>query len=109
MSSRLDIVPDWKRRARRAEYDPVNLACACHVTLRRLEQFFRQRRRTTPRAWLRHVQMDDALEKIRQGMEPKAVAAELGFNCVACFFRAFRQEFGRPLRQIIAESRRTRP
>jgi AraC-like DNA-binding protein len=108
MPSRLDTVSDWKARARRAQYDPVNLANGCRVSLRRLEQHFRAWRRMTPRAWLSRLKLKDALKKIRRGFQPKAISDAFGFSDPTHFYRALRREFGCPFRQLLAQSRQIR-
>ena len=98
MASRLGPVVDWDSEARRVGYDLNALAQVFRVTLRRIEQRFRDEGRPTPRKWIRWLKMEHARVRIEAGIPCKVVSIELGYGDYTHFRRAFHRHFGCPPR-----------
>lgn len=73
----------------------TDLAAAGHVSVGHLCRLFRKFGRQSPMAYLRHLRMNLAAERILTGRAPiKTIAAELGYADPHNFTRAFRRAFG---------------
>jgi AraC-like DNA-binding protein len=96
MFGKLDYIRDWEGRARRAGYQSDRLALACGVSLRRLEQFFRQTRGVPPCCWLQYRRLRDGVVDLPEKVTVKEAANLLGFRDTANFCRLFKRLFGRP-------------
>ena len=94
MASRLDQVTDWEKEARGASYDPVVVAQAHEVTLRRLEQYCQTYFGECPRALFRRIKLEHARQLVEQGLPIKEVARTFGYLFPTDFIAAFRQQFG---------------
>lgn len=82
--------------ARAADFRRItDLATAGHVSVGHLCRLFRKFGRQSPMAYLRHLRMNLAAERILTGRSLiKTIAAELGYADPHNFTRAFRRAFG---------------
>jgi AraC-like DNA-binding protein len=101
MVGKLIAITDWKERARRAGHDPTKLAQSCKVSLRRLEQQFREQFHDSPTHCLLQWRLAPAVELMSQGLSVKETAFRLGFADASAFCHAFRRVFGCTPRQAL--------
>ena len=92
---------DWQRLAIQAEFEPGEMAAICQVSLRQLERRFARKFHQTPKAWLRALRCQMAVELIAQGQSNKEVAAELHFGSPSHFCHDFRKEHAESPRKTV--------
>jgi AraC-like DNA-binding protein len=103
MASRLDRIRDWSALAKKAEYDPKNLAKFCSVSLRQLERFAKETFGLTPQAWLKSLRLAEAQNLLRGGLSAKSTAFTLGYKQLSHFSREFKKHAGVPPTAFAAE------
>ena len=96
MASRLDRIKDWSDLARKAEYDPGQLAAICSVSLRQLQRFTKENFQLTPQTWLNTLRLSEAKRLLRDGMSAKSTAITLGYKQLSHFSREFKRHAGLP-------------
>lgn len=94
MSSRLDRIGDWAKRAREANYKLSAVATGLGVTSRHLRRYFWTRFRLSPKDWLRQHRMDEARSLLETDHSVKEVASIVGFQNSTHFSRAFKRSNG---------------
>ena len=84
----------------------VDVARACHVSVRALQLAFRRHLDTTPMAYLRRVRLDRVRADLRtagpgQGVTVTQIAARWGFADPSRFSAHYRRVFGEPPRDTL--------
>lgn len=95
MGSRLDQIHDWADRARRARYKSSILATNSGISQSQLRRFFRPKFGRSPQAWLRDLQLADAIELLRGSrLSLKETAQATHFADATALCHSFRDRFG---------------
>jgi AraC-like DNA-binding protein len=84
----------WINLARKAKFQPSNLAALCSVSLRQLERFFVHHFAKTPARWLRECRCRRARQLISQGYSTRAVIDQLHFTDHSHLCHEFKQFYG---------------
>jgi len=101
--SRLQYITNWQDLAQRSGYNARVLARLCDVSLRQLERFTLEVHGKTPRASLRAMRMQRALELISGRTPVKEVAISLAYKSAAHFSNDFKEFFGAPPSQYVSD------
>lgn len=94
MEGKLLTIKEWEEVARKAGYNPGNMAALCSISERQMQRLFQQHVKCTPSRWLRLLQCRLAKQLICQGYSNKAVASELKFSSQSHFCREFKKVVG---------------
>jgi AraC-like DNA-binding protein len=102
-----DRPPDWgampaavtafladHRAGKRVSYRVADLARACSVCERRLEQLFQKGLKCSPKQWLQRLRMESACARLREGQSADEITFELGFHSRAHFDHEFKRLIG---------------
>ena len=94
MSNRLHHIQNWPELARQANWSVTLLAKHCRVSVRTLENYFRENLGVCPLAWLFERRQQLALELLKDGSSVKETAIVLGYEHPTHFSRDFRRQWG---------------
>jgi AraC-like DNA-binding protein len=77
-----------------SNYQPVQMARLCQISLRQLERSFKVESGCTPREWLKRQRLNNALLMLRKAESVKQVGYELAYLQIPQFCREFKARFG---------------
>jgi AraC-like DNA-binding protein len=80
--------------ANQSNYQPVEMARLCQISLRHLERTFKVESGCTPREWLKMQRLNNALLMLRKAQSVKQVAYALAYPQIPQFCREFKMRFG---------------
>jgi AraC-like DNA-binding protein len=82
------------RFANQSNYQPMQMARLCQISLRHLERIFKTESGCTPREWLKMQRLNNALLMLRKAQSVKQVAYTLAYPQIPQFCREFKMRFG---------------
>jgi AraC-like DNA-binding protein len=94
VSSQLERIADWALLAKKARYQPKELAKLIKVSLRQLERYFLDRFARPPQDWLDELRLIHAAHLLAKGFRIKEAAEKLGFQNVSHFSKKFNRFYG---------------
>jgi AraC-like DNA-binding protein len=80
--------------ANQSNYQPIQMARLCQISLRQLERTFKVESGCTPREWLKMQRLNNALLMLRRAQSVKQVAYALAYPQIPQFCREFKTRFG---------------
>ncbi len=80
--------------ANQSNYQPMQMARLCRISLRHLERTFKVESGCTPREWLKTQRLNNALLMLRKAQSVKQVAYALAYPQIPQFCREFKMRFG---------------
>jgi AraC-like DNA-binding protein len=80
--------------ANQSNYQPIQMARLCQISLRHLERTFKVESGCTPREWLKMQRLNNALLMLRRAQSVKQVAYALAYPQIPQFCREFKMRFG---------------
>ena len=80
--------------ANQSNYQPMQMARLCQISLRHLERTFKVESGCTPREWLKTQRLNNALLMLRKAQSVKQVAYALAYPQIPQFCREFKVRFG---------------
>jgi AraC-like DNA-binding protein len=80
--------------ANQSNYQPMQMARLCQISLRHLERTFKVESGCTPREWLKTQRLNNALLMLRKAPSVKQVAYALAYPQIPQFCREFKMRFG---------------
>ena len=80
--------------ANQSNYQPIQMARLCQISLRQLERTFKVESGCTPREWLKMQRLNNALLMLRRAQSVKQVAYALAYPQIPQFCREFKMRFG---------------
>jgi len=80
--------------ANQSNYQPMQMARLCQISLRHLERTFKVESGCTPREWLKMQRLNNALLMLRKAQSVKQVAYALAYHQIPQFCREFKTRFG---------------
>jgi AraC-like DNA-binding protein len=84
----------WMRLANQSNYQPVEMARLCRISLRHLERECKVEFGCTPREWLKMQRLNNALIMLCGAPSVKHVAYALAYRQIPQFCREFKTRFG---------------
>jgi transcriptional regulator GlxA family with amidase domain len=78
--NKLRQIQDWPERAQAAKWCATTLAKDCSVSLRTLERYFLKEMGESPKKWLLEQRHQKADQMLKEGLNVKEAAVELGYN-----------------------------
>jgi len=100
-TSRLALIKDWERKARKAKYDVAALARLCRCSPSTLRRYFSEMYKMGPRRWMMQLRHADGRRKLTKKKLAKEVSDALGFSSYSSYSRSFKNHFGLPPVEVL--------
>jgi len=105
MPSRIDLIGDLEKLARKEGFRVKNFAEKCNLCSRQLERRLPDKVAAKPRVWMDRLKLRSAKDLLAKGELIKEVAVAVGFRHVRHFSRWFKRLSGKTPSQFRSSSR----